>query len=69
MYKRQAFRVPLGQSVLAPGEAGVPTEGATIVFYGDGTTSEGDVSESMVFASSFQSPLLHVMQNLSLIHI
>ena len=52
-----------GSDSLAPGEAGVPTEGATIVFYGDGTTSEGDVSESMVFASSFQSPLLHVMQN------
>lgn len=52
-----------GSDSLDPGEAGIPTDGATIAFYGDGTTSEGDVSESMVFAASFQSPLLHVMQN------
>lgn len=52
-----------GSNSLDPGEAGVPTDGATIAFYGDGTSSEGDVSESMVFAASFQSPLLHVMQN------
>lgn len=52
-----------GSHSLDPGEAGVPTKAATIAFYGDGTTSEGDVSESMVFAASFQSPLLHVMQN------
>ena len=48
---------------LAPGEAGVATEGATVTFYGDGTTSEGEVNESMVFAASFQTPLLHVVQN------
>lgn len=52
-----------GDTSLMPGEAGVPTNAATITFYGDGTTSEGDVNESMVFAASFQSPLLHVMQN------
>lgn len=52
-----------GSSSLAPGEAGIPTEAATVVFYGDGTTSQGDVNESMIFASSFQAPLLHVMQN------
>lgn len=52
-----------GSTTLAPGEQGIATDGATIVFYGDGTTSEGDVSESMVFAASFQAPVLHVMQN------
>lgn len=52
-----------GSTSLAPGEEGIATEGATITFYGDGTTSEGDVNESMVFAASFQSPLLHVVQN------
>lgn len=52
-----------GSTSLDPGEAGIATEAATIVFYGDGTSSEGDVNESMVFAASFQSPLLHVVQN------
>ena len=52
-----------GSASLDPGEPGIPTGAATIVFYGDGTTSEGDVNESMVFAASFQSPLLHVVQN------
>lgn len=52
-----------GSTSLAPGEAGIATKAATVVFYGDGTTSEGDVSESMVFAASFQAPVLHVMQN------
>lgn len=52
-----------GSASLAPGEPGIPTDAATVVFYGDGTTSQGDVNESMVFAASFQAPLLHVVQN------
>jgi pyruvate dehydrogenase E1 component alpha subunit len=52
-----------GSDSLDPGEAGIATDAATLVFYGDGTTSEGDVNESMIFAASFQSPLLHVVQN------
>lgn len=52
-----------GSVSLDPGEPGIATEGATLTFYGDGTTSEGDVNESMVFAASFQSPLVHVVQN------
>ncbi|NLB47727.1 MAG: pyruvate dehydrogenase (acetyl-transferring) E1 component subunit alpha [Microbacteriaceae bacterium] len=52
-----------GDSSLDPGAPGAPTEAATIAFYGDGTTSQGDVNESMVFAASFQAPLVHVMQN------
>lgn len=53
----------MGSSSLAPGEAGVATDAATIVFYGDGTTSQGEANESMVFAASFQAPLLQVVQN------
>jgi 2-oxoisovalerate dehydrogenase E1 component alpha subunit len=53
----------VGNTALDPGEAGTPTDAATLVFYGDGTTSEGDVNESMIFAASFQSPLVHVVQN------
>ena len=49
-----------GSDSLDPGEAGIPTEGATIAFYGDGTTSEGDVSESMVFAASFPVSYTHL---------
>ncbi|NLA65468.1 MAG: pyruvate dehydrogenase (acetyl-transferring) E1 component subunit alpha, partial [Leucobacter sp.] len=56
--KRQAEN-----QALDPGEPGTPTTAATVVFYGDGTTSQGDVNESMVFAASFQAPLLHVVQN------
>ncbi len=52
-----------GSATLDPGEPGISTDAATVVFYGDGTTSQGDVNESMVFAASFQSPLLHVVQN------
>lgn len=52
-----------GSTSLAPGEPGIATDAATVVFYGDGTTSEGDVNESMIFAASFQAPLVHVVQN------
>lgn len=52
-----------GNTQLAPGEPGTPTGVATIAFYGDGTSSQGDVSESMVFAASYQVPLLQVVQN------
>ncbi len=52
-----------GDTSLDPGAAGVPTDAATLAFYGDGTTSQGDVNESMVFAASFQAPLVHVVQN------
>lgn len=31
--------------------------------FGDGATSEGDVSEAMVFASSFQAPVVFLCQN------
>ncbi|WP_309069479.1 thiamine pyrophosphate-dependent enzyme, partial [Microbacterium sp.] len=34
-----------------------------LAFFGDGATSEGDVSEAMVFASSFQAPVVFFCQN------
>jgi 2-oxoisovalerate dehydrogenase E1 component alpha subunit len=36
---------------------------ATIVFFGDGATSEGDVHEGMVFAAAFDAPVVFYCQN------
>lgn len=38
-------------------------DAATIVYYGDGASSQGDVHESMVFAASFDAPLVFFLQN------
>ncbi|WP_410551113.1 pyruvate dehydrogenase (acetyl-transferring) E1 component subunit alpha [Arthrobacter sp. SIMBA_036] len=55
------------QSLHAAGYAmGVQLEGATtavIAYFGDGATSEGDVSEAMVFAASYQAPVVFFCQN------
>ncbi len=48
---------------LDPGEQATATGKATIVFYGDGTTSQGDANEAMVFAASYQTPTLFIVQN------
>lgn len=34
-----------------------------MVFYGDGTTSQGDANESLIFAASYQTPEVFVVQN------
>ncbi|WP_213815291.1 thiamine pyrophosphate-dependent dehydrogenase E1 component subunit alpha [Glaciihabitans sp. dw_435] len=39
------------------------TDEAVIVYFGDGSTSQGDVSEAMVFAASFQTPQVFFLQN------
>lgn len=52
-----------GVASLDPGEPGIPTGAASIALYGDGTTSQGEVSEAMVFATSYQTPLLMIVQN------
>ncbi|WP_369804436.1 thiamine pyrophosphate-dependent enzyme [Canibacter zhuwentaonis] len=52
-----------GDYSLDPGTPGTATDRATIVFYGDGTTSQGDANESMVFAASYQTPTLFIVQN------
>ena len=45
---------------------GIQNDGAdsvAITYFGDGATSEGDVNEAMVFAASFQSPVVFFCQN------
>ena len=43
---------------------GDPTQdAATIVYFGDGATSQGDVNEAYVFAASYQTPQVFFLQN------
>ena len=55
------------QTLHATGYAmGIQNDGAdsvAITYFGDGATSEGDVNEAMVFAASFQSPVVFFCQN------
>ncbi|RII41211.1 pyruvate dehydrogenase (acetyl-transferring) E1 component subunit alpha [Galactobacter valiniphilus] len=37
--------------------------GAAVAFLGDGATSQGDVNEAMVFAASFNAPVLFFLEN------
>jgi len=39
------------------------TDAAVIAYFGDGATSQGDVSEAFVFAASYQAPVLFFLQN------
>ena len=39
------------------------TDQAAVAYFGDGATSQGDVNEAMVFASSFQAPVVFVCSN------
>lgn len=38
-------------------------DAATIVYFGDGATSQGDVNEALVFASSYSAPVVFFCQN------
>jgi pyruvate dehydrogenase E1 component alpha subunit len=40
---------------------GIP--GAVIVYLGDGATSQGEVNEALVWAASYQAPVLFLIQN------
>ncbi len=55
------------QSLHATGYAmGIQNDGAdcvAVAYFGDGATSEGDVNEAMVFAASFQAPVVFFCQN------
>ncbi|GEB45793.1 pyruvate dehydrogenase E1 component alpha subunit [Microbacterium sp. AG157] len=55
------------QSLHATGWAmGAQRDGSTdvaVAYYGDGATSQGDVNEAMVFASSFRAPVVFVCSN------
>ena len=39
------------------------SDSVAVAYFGDGATSEGDVSEAMVFASSFRLPVVFFCQN------
>ena len=39
------------------------TDQAVMVYFGDGATSQGDVSEALVFAASYQTPQVFFLQN------
>ena len=45
------------------GTGDVEKDTAVVVYFGDGSTSEGDVSEAFVFAASYQVPELFFLQN------
>jgi 2-oxoisovalerate dehydrogenase E1 component alpha subunit len=38
-------------------------DSVSVAYFGDGATSEGDVSEAMVFAASFRAPVIFFCQN------
>ncbi|WP_309066485.1 pyruvate dehydrogenase (acetyl-transferring) E1 component subunit alpha [Microbacterium sp.] len=39
------------------------TDEVAVAYFGDGATSQGDVNEAMVFASSYRAPVVFVCQN------
>jgi 2-oxoisovalerate dehydrogenase E1 component alpha subunit len=39
------------------------TDAAVLVYYGDGSTSQGDANEALVFASSYNTPQVFFVQN------
>ncbi|WP_022893475.1 pyruvate dehydrogenase (acetyl-transferring) E1 component subunit alpha [Agromyces subbeticus] len=47
----------------AMGAAWEGTDTAAIAYFGDGATSEGDVNEALVFAASFDAPVVFFCQN------
>ena len=47
----------------AMGLAWEGSDAASIAYFGDGATSEGDVNEALVFASSFDAPVVFFCQN------
>ncbi|GAA1957784.1 pyruvate dehydrogenase (acetyl-transferring) E1 component subunit alpha [Agromyces allii] len=47
----------------ASGTGDPETDAAVLVYYGDGSTSQGDASEALVFAASYQTPEVFFVQN------
>ena len=45
------------------GTGDVTSDEAVITYFGDGATSQGDVSEAFVFAASYQTPQVFFLQN------
>jgi 2-oxoisovalerate dehydrogenase E1 component alpha subunit len=62
----QRFDGVIGSVSAVGGEGGddvSDTNEATIAFFGDGATSQGDVHEGMVFAAAFDAPVVFYCQN------
>ncbi len=47
----------------ASGTGDLDKDIATVVYFGDGATSQGDVSEALIFAASYQTSQLFFLQN------
>ncbi|MHC2185641.1 2-oxoisovalerate dehydrogenase E1 component alpha subunit [Rathayibacter agropyri] len=47
----------------ATGTGDAEKDAAVIAYFGDGASSQGDVSEAMVFAASYQAPTVFFLQN------
>ncbi|WP_424935695.1 MULTISPECIES: pyruvate dehydrogenase (acetyl-transferring) E1 component subunit alpha [Bacteria] len=47
----------------AMGIAHEGTDEVAVTYFGDGATSQGDVNEAMIFASSYRAPVVFVCQN------
>ena len=67
-YRHSVPTIVIGNQALnAVGYAmGIQRDGAneaTMVFFGDGATSQGDVNEAFVWASSFDAPIVFFVQN------
>ncbi|UNK70992.1 thiamine pyrophosphate-dependent dehydrogenase E1 component subunit alpha [Microbacterium sp. H1-D42] len=55
-----------GMGLVFDGKTGtgdVERDEAVVVYYGDGASSQGDVHEAMVFAASYNAPVLFFLQN------
>lgn len=58
--------VGMAMALRLDGQVGNPdpaANGAAIVYFGDGATSQGDVNEAFVFAASAQAPVVFFCQN------
>lgn len=47
----------------ATGTGDPKSDGAVIVYFGDGASSQGDTNEALVFAASYQTPQVFFLQN------
>lgn len=59
----QRFESKVGGSVAGVGTADGDTGEATICYFGDGATSQGDVHEGFVWAAAYDAPLVFFCQN------
>ena len=59
-----ATGVAMGLTLKGETATGNPeTDAAVVTYFGDGATSQGDVSEAFVFAASYQAPVLFFLEN------